>query len=129
MRNLLIVLIVLAAGVVGLGLYRNWFSVTVNKGKMKDDANTAKDLAADVFKGKTKETTGTVKTVEQAESRFTVKTEDNPEMIFLLSDASKFSTNQEAGKRADLKAGDQVTVKFREKDGKNQATSVVIDRK
>jgi hypothetical protein len=130
MRAFVFVLIVLVAGFIGLGFYQNWFNLTVDKEKMKDDTNTAKDLAVDLFKGKTREAKGTVKAVEETENRFTLQTADDREMKVFLSDDSKFLRNKEAAKRADLKAGDEVTVKFREtKDGKKQATSVTFDAK
>ena len=40
MKNLVFVLLVLAACVVGLGVYRGWFSV--NRQKLQQDENTVK---------------------------------------------------------------------------------------
>jgi hypothetical protein len=119
MRAFVIVLIVLAAAFIGLGFYLNWFTLTVDKEKMGKDTTTAKDAVKDVFTGKVAK--GTVKTVAEPENGFTLTSAAGPEM--------KFWRNKEGGKLADLKAGDAVTVKFREKDGKNEATSVTIERK
>jgi Cu/Ag efflux protein CusF len=115
MRAFVIVLIVLVAGFIGLGFYQNWFTLTVDKEKMKKDTNTAKDAVKDVFTGK--EAKGKVKTVEDTENGFTLTPASGPEM--------KFWQTKENGKLAALKTGDEVTVKFREKDGKNEATSVI----
>jgi hypothetical protein len=122
MRALVIVLILLVAGFLGLGFYQGWFAVSVDKDKMKADTDAAKDL----FKGKSKEQAGTVKDVEPDENRFTLTTADDTEMVIAMTDASKVWRNKKAITLADLELGEEVTVKYREKDGKHQATSVTV---
>jgi Cu/Ag efflux protein CusF len=139
MRALIVVLIVLVVGVLGLGFYRNWYSVTVNKEKFQEDTHRVQDKfqedthrIKEKFEGKPKEASGKVKTVEAAEHRFTLSTTSDPEpgMMVVCTDATKVWRNDhEAATFADLKTGDEVSVQFRERGGKNEATSVTIGRK
>jgi hypothetical protein len=123
MRAVVIILIVLVGGVIGLGFYRDWFTLTVDQDKIKADIDAGKET----FKGKSTEAKGTVQTVEGNENRFTLEAVgDAPKVMYYVTDASKVSRNQEAGTFADLKAGDKVTVHFRENGEKKEATSVVI---
>jgi Cu/Ag efflux protein CusF len=115
---------VLVAGVIGLGFYRNWFNLTVDKNKIERDTDAVKEKWS-----QPQVATGTVAAVEAGENRFTLTTADDPKMLFRLTNASKFWRNKEKGTLADLKAGDQVSVKFQEKDGKKEASSVTISQK
>src|SRR5438105_15410188 len=98
MRAFIVVLIVLVVGLLGLGFYRNWFSVTVNKEKFQEDTHRAQEKfqedthrIQEKFEGKPKEASGTVKTVEAAERRFTLSTASDPEpgMVVVCTDATK----------------------------------------
>jgi len=126
MRAVIVVLIVLVAGVLGFGYYRNWFSVTVNRDNIEADTHRVQEK----FEGKPKDASGTVKTVEAVGHRFTLATASDPGMMVVCVDACKVWRNdREAGTFADLKTGDEVSVQFRERGGKNEATSVTIGRK
>jgi len=138
MRAFIVVLIVLVVGILGVGFYRNWYGVTVNKEKFQEDTHRVQEKfqedthrIQEKFAGKTKEASGKVKTVEAAEHRFTLATASDPEpgMTVVCTDATKVRKDGEAGTFADLKTGDEVTVQFRERDGKNEAASVTIGRK
>ncbi len=125
MRAFLVILVLLAAGVIGLGLYRNWFTVTVDRDKMEADANAVKAK----WKGKPQEQKGTVKEVEMDENRLILTTPDGKEMTVHVTDASKVRRNGAAGTLADLKAGDEVSVQYRDRGGKNEAASVTVGSK
>jgi uncharacterized protein (UPF0333 family) len=125
MRGFLIAIAVLVAAVIGLGFYLDWFTFGVNRDKIAADVKTVQKT----FTGSSEEKTGTIKAVEVAENRFTLATAGDPEMTVVLTDRSKVWRNKEAATVADLKAGDEVTVKFRDKDGKHEATSVTFVQK
>jgi Cu/Ag efflux protein CusF len=125
MRGFLIVIAVVVAGVIGLGFYLNWFTFTVDRDKIGADVKTVQKT----FTGKSEERTGTIKAVEVAENRFTLATAGGPEMTVLVTDGSKVWRNKEAATLADLKAGDEVTVQFRDQGGKHEATSVTSVQK
>jgi Cu/Ag efflux protein CusF len=125
MRRFLLAIAVLVIAVIGLGFYLNWFTFGVDRGKIAADVQTVQKTVT----GKSEERTGTIKTVEVAESRFTLATAGDPEMRVLLTDASKVWRNKVAATLADLKAGDEVTVQFRDKGGNHEATSVTAVRK
>jgi hypothetical protein len=126
MRGFVIVLIVLVVGVIGVAFYRNWFSVTVNKDNIEADTHRVQEK----FEGKPKDASGTVKAVEAAEHRFTLTTASDPGTMVVSTDASTvWHNDRETGAFSDLKTGDVVTVQFRERGGKNEATSVTIGRK
>lgn len=125
MRGFLIAIAVLVAAVIGLGFYLNWFTVTVDRDKIGADVKTVQKT----FTGSSAEKTGTIKAVEVAENRFTLATAGDPEMTVLMTDGSKVWKDKEAATLADLKTGDEVTVKFRDKDGKHEATSVTFVKK
>jgi Cu/Ag efflux protein CusF len=125
MRGFLIAIAVLVAVVIGLGFYLNWFTFGVDRAKIEADVKTVQKT----FAGKSEERTGTIKVVEVAENRFTLATAGDPEMTVLMTDGSKVWRDKEAATFADLKAGDEVTVRFRDKSGKHEATSVTFVQK
>jgi hypothetical protein len=116
-----LVLGVLVVGVLCLGFYLGWFTFTVDKNKIGADVNRVT--------GHSDEKTGTIKTVEVAENRFTMKTDGDPDMMVLLVADSKVWRNKAASALTDLKAGDEVTVKFQDKAGKHEASSVTVVQK
>ncbi len=125
MRGFIIAIVVLVAAVIGLGFYLDWFTFAVHGDKMEADLKNVQETLA----GKAEERTGTIKAVEVAEHRFTLATAAGPEMTVLMTDSSKVWRNKEAATLADLKAGDEVTVQFRDKGGKHEATSVTSVQK
>ena len=125
MRGFLIAIVVLIVVVIGLGFYLNWFTFTVDRDKIDADVKTVQQELT----GKSQEKTGTIKAVEVAENRFTLATAGAPEMTVRLADGSKIWRNKEAATLADFKAGDEVTVQFRDKGGKHEATSVTYVQK
>jgi len=125
MRAFIVVLIVLVAGLLGLGFYRNWYTVTVNKDNIEADTHRVQEK----FEGNSKEASGKVKTVEAAEHRFTLTTASDAGMMVVCTADTKMRNDREAVTIADLKTGDEVTVEYRERGGKNEATSVTIGRK
>src|SRR5690349_16621504 len=93
MRAFLVVLAVLVGGFVALGFYRDWFHLTVNKDKMKEDTEVAKQKVEglekrtkdrgeeDVKKARGARTAmGRVNKVEAADNRFLMTTEDNEQL-------------------------------------------------
>jgi len=125
---------VLVVGLLGLGFYRNWYGVTVNKEKFQEDTHRVQEKIQEdthriqeKFAGKPKDASGTVKMVEAAERRFTLTTASAAGVMVVCTDAATEWRNDRAF--ADLKTGDEVSVQFRERGGKNEATSVTIGRK
>jgi len=118
MRGLLLVLGVLVVGVLCLGFYLGWFTFTVDRNKIGADVNRVT--------GHSDEKTGTIKTVEVAENRFTMKTAGDPDMVLQVADSTVWRNKAAL---ADLKAGDEVTVKFHDKAGKHEASSVTVVQK
>ena len=68
---------------------------------------------------------GEVTSIDAASKSFTVKeavkTGEAKEITFMLGEHAKVMVMQKAGTINDLKAGDSVTVRYIEKDGKNIA--------
>ena len=159
MRGFLFLLLVLVVAFVALGFYQGWFRfggdrdnagsdketkvLTVNKDKMKEDLERMKDKAKELGSkikdeaakvvDKVKEkvapksagehtATGTVKRVEPADNRLVLTTADDKDLVLHL-------TADVWTKLGDLKAGDKVTVTYREQDGKNEATAVTVEKK
>jgi len=125
MRGLLFVLGLLVVGVICLGCYLGWFTLTVDRNKIGADVQSVQNR----FTGHSDEKTGTIKTVEIAQSRFTMTTAGDPDMMVLLVADSKVWRNKAASALTDLKAGDEVTVKFHDKAGKHEASSVTVVQK
>jgi len=73
---------------------------------------------------------GEVVNIDAAAKTFTVKeamkTGEAKEITFTLSEHAKFMVHEKPGKIDDLKAGDSVTVKYMEKDGRNIAEECLV---
>ncbi len=153
MRAFLTAIVVLAVLVIGglvvLGFSRDWFHVTVNEDKMKEDSEEAKEKVqelgkqikdkagetADKARGKAGTTTqgvetasGSVKKVEAADNRFLMTTADNTELTLYTSASSTIRLNDQQVGLGDLRIGDAVKVDHGLKDGKDLATSVRANR-
>lgn len=81
MKTLLVVIVLLAAGIAGLGFYRGWFNlstdnadqkpsatITVDKDKFRDDEQSAKEKVHD-FGQEAKETAGELADKVQGQER------------------------------------------------------------
>jgi hypothetical protein len=146
MRGVCAVLIVLVALGLGLGVYLNWFGMTVDKEKIKDDTAGARDKVNGLEKriedkvAQAKEKAGTkgsggqaatgkVNKVEVADSRFEMTTTDSKDVTVYTDASSELRLNGEGFKLENLRLADDVTVAYDVKDGKNLATSVTVNRK
>ncbi len=129
MKTLLVVLVLLAAGFVGLGFYRGWFSITsdgadakshvtlsVDKDKMRQDENTAigkaqglghkvKDTAATPAE---KCIDGTV--VRVTSDKLTMTNKEGKEHRYTLAADVKVTCDGMVCKAADLKPGMRLRV-------------------
>lgn len=147
-------LVVLLALGFGVGLYLDWFhlsvkrpaaegdkkltvSLEVNTEKVKDAAEAAKQKGKEIgaaIKEKidtvagTETAKGTVVKVEEAEHRLTVMTSENKELTVLVEESSKVRLKDAPMQLKDLQEGDEVTVIYTVKDGKNIARAVTADR-
>jgi hypothetical protein len=72
---------------------------------------------------------GKVKNVNVDQNQFTLLDDNNKDLTFTLEKDGKVLLNDKAGKIADLKADDMVTVKYEKKDGKLMATEIHATRK
>ena len=78
-----------------------------------------------VEKAKIKMVTGEVKAVDAAAMTVTVA-KKGKETVVTVNDKTKIMMGKEKKTLADVKAGDKVTVRYTEADGKNMAKSVAI---
>jgi len=137
-------MVVLLVAVVGLGLYRGWFTFTtaqqegndnkvslrveVDKDKIKSDAEAARKkvqgVGESVSGGKTME--GTI--VKVGDAGFTMMDENKNEVSFQTDASTKVRMGGSDAQLINVQAGDHVTVVYHEKDGKNLAKSVAADR-
>jgi len=72
---------------------------------------------------------GKIKTVDVDKNEFTIVDENKKDWTFTLGKEAKVQISDKAGKLADLKADDMVTVKYEKKDGKLMATEIDCTRK
>ena len=149
MRAILIVLAALVVGGIALGFYQDWFSLTVDQDKMREDAEQAKEDLQGVGKqikekvqgtgdkareetgpkgSGIKTVTGRVTKVEAAANRFLMATADNGELTIYLDPSSHLRLNDQEVKLEELQVKDEVEVAYDLKDGKNLATSVTVNR-
>ena len=85
--------------------------------------------AMPVEKPKVKQVTGDVKTVDVKAKTITVTKmmkDKAQETVVTVDDKTKIMMDKEKKALADVKAGDKVTVKYTEVDGKNVAKSIAI---
>jgi ribosomal protein S1 len=144
MRGFLVVLVLLIVLVVGFGFYRGWFSLStaddlrrdelnvalkVDKGKVKSDAEAAREsarhLGDDAKKAikdtsKTETISGTV--AEVRPDRITVKQADGMEVSIVRKEEAGQTTASEA------KVGDRVQVVCVTEDGQRVARSISVER-
>lgn len=137
-------LIVVVIIVMGIGLYRGWFSFTtshdapddgkfgvkveVDTGKIKADANVAKKKAQEFgesFKS-SKTMHGTL--VKTESGQLSVKDEANNNVVFDMQPTSKVQLKSMDVPLTQLQAGDRVTVVYHEEDGKNLVQTVTAER-
>jgi hypothetical protein len=128
----------LAGGVVALGYYQGWFSVKVDKDKIKEDKEQFKEKfgeTVDKIRGKTgtdrsnvETATGKVEKIEAADNRFLMTTIDNKNLTVYTGPSSKLRLNDREVKLEDLQADDEVKVAYEINEGQNLATSVTANR-
>jgi len=149
MRGFLIVLAVLVVGAVGLAFYQDWFHLTVNRDKLKEDTAEAKEHlqglgkqakdkaggAADQVKGQTgaegsavKTATGRVTKVAAADGHFLMTTADHKELTMYTDSSSRLRLNDQEVKLEQFQVEDEVKVAYDLQGGKNVATSVTGNR-
>jgi hypothetical protein len=192
MRAFLGILVVLAIGLVGVGIYRNWFEFTaaksdddkhasvkldVNREKMGDDVKAAKVKAHEFAKsakeelqelgGKAKEKShdlgtavkeeaqaakekarevgsavkdrlakatpeetvrGKVVKIDESGHSFDLTTSDKKQVSVQVDSSSKLTLKGSDLQLQDLHNGDDVTVTYHAKEGKNVATSIKAER-
>ena len=149
MRAFLIVLALLVAGGVALGFYRDWFHLTVNTDKMKEDTAGAREKVrglgkqaedkaeepADAAgeksgpKGSGSHTAaGRVQRVEAGDNCFLLTTTDDRDLTLYTGPSSKLRLNDRDVKWEHLRVKDEVEVTYDRKGGKNLATSVTVHR-
>jgi hypothetical protein len=150
-RTSLIALALLVAGGVALGFYQDWFRLSVNKEKMREDtegakervrglgqqakdraeqtADKAEDKAGTKGPGIIKTATGRAKKVEAGDNRFLMTTTDDKELTMYTGPSSKLRLNDQEVKLEDLQVKDDVKVAYDLQDGKSLATSVTANRK
>jgi len=87
--------------------------------EQKETAAPAKEAAKRV------QVTGEITALDAAAKTFTVKGRKG-DVALSIDDKTKIKAGKEAKTLADLKAGDKVTVKYTETDGKNMAKSIEI---
>jgi hypothetical protein len=151
MGKLLLVLLLGAVLVAGLGYHWGWFTVSTTRGTQRTDvqltidrAKVASDLqelrdrarnssAADredpapPIRGQT--VRGKVTKIEPEQNRFVVTTADNQAVTLHWDTATVLVVNGAKITQADLRAGDAVAVSYQVREGKNVATNVIIERK
>jgi hypothetical protein len=154
MRKLIGTVVILAAIFVGLGAYLDWFNLSsrekgsdhkkttvtleVDKGKMQEDTEAARQKAGEFGEkvktkidslGGTETVKGTVIKVSEGDHHFTLMTAANKELTFDMDASSQVRFTDREASMKDLKAGDQATVTYKVKDGKNMARSIAIEPK
>jgi hypothetical protein len=72
---------------------------------------------------------GKIKSVNTDQNQLVVTDSNGKDWTFSLEKEGKVLISDKAGKLADLKADDMVTVKFEKKDGKLMATEIDCTRK
>jgi hypothetical protein len=83
---------------------------------------TAPAFAAETAKGK-------IKSVSADQSQFVVTDSTGKDWTFQMNDKSKVSVNNQAGRIADLKVGEEVTVKYEKQGEKLLASEIICARK
>ncbi|HEV3143913.1 MAG TPA: hypothetical protein VGZ47_08530 [Gemmataceae bacterium] len=152
MRRILGTLVVLAAIVVGVGIWRDWFhfrsqsstnddqtttfSVDVNRQKIQDDkaaaAESARQLGERIQEGAQgiasgHSARGHIAKVGPMDNRvLVVKTSDDKELTLQLEPTTKIFGNEQAMQYQDLHEGEHIWVTYSIQDGKNIARSITI---
>jgi hypothetical protein len=149
MRTFIIFVLVVGAAV-GFGYYCGWLrfssereqgkvavGMQVDTDKIKSDARATEDKArrlTEKFKGGAEEAEhaetvkGTVTSVDESDRRLMLSTAENKELTIQLDSGTKIRARDTQAALKDLRPGDQVTVAFHVKDGKNLAQSITVER-
>jgi hypothetical protein len=152
MRAIRIIVLLLLVALVGLGFYRDWFHFTreqspedgkeavrleVNKDKIQQDLNKAKQQAGKIgaeVKDKlsvhstTETAKGAITKVEDANHHFLLRTSEQKELTIQVEPTSRIRLRDTQIQLQDLRVGDQVTVTYQVKEGKNIAQTVTVER-
>ena len=152
MRGLLAALVIVFLIVLGLGLYLDWFSFTVNRdaeGKgsgvtfqvnqkqiAKDTEragqavkNFGKQIAPGAGNGQpaaTHTVKGTLMNVDQKDRQLTIKTADDKAVAVVLPQDTKIRRNDVEVNLDGLMPGDRLEVIYRDEDGKHVADAVTV---
>jgi hypothetical protein len=156
MRGFIIALFLVVVVVVGLGFYLGWFQIhttrdddnkvhvtfDINRGKIEQDAQKARESAAQVGKevtqavkragekisaaANTHQARGKVMAVDSADSRVTIRTDDNKQLEVRTAPATKIRRNGVDTGMDNLTQGDPVLVEYREENGTNVADSITV---
>ena len=106
------------------------FAITsVSLAVEKKEAPATEEKAMPAEKTKVKQVTGDVKAVDMKAKTITVTKmmkDKAQETVVTVDEKTKIIMDKEKKALADVKAGDKVTVKYTEVDGKNVAKSIAI---
>jgi hypothetical protein len=156
MRAFLVTVLVVIVIVVGLGFYLGWFQIhttrdsdnkvhvtlDVNRNKIDQDTQKAREGAAKVGNQVTEgvkkaagnvakainthRAKGDVVSVAEADSRVTVRTEDNKTLTVKAEPTTKIRRNGVEAGMDSLTQGDHVLIEYREENGDNVASSITV---
>ncbi len=146
MRSLLSTLVLLLVVFLFVGWWRGWvtfnkesdangdkvgYGVTIDKPKAKEDAQKLAEKTNDALKSgdekkmPTEPVTvrGTIATID-ANQRLVLKTNNNAEVKIDLEASTSITLNDRTARLTDLHVGDEATVNYGSRGGKNVATEV-----
>jgi len=152
MKALIATLLILGIAFFGIALHQGWIvfekdkkpddkkagvHITLDKDKAKEDlktagekikegASAAKEKVGQVFDGAT--VSGEVMNVETVKKELTVKTADRTGTI-VVDDSAVIRLGGETVNLGAIRAGDNITAKLKDMDGRKVATEVNVTRK
>lgn len=145
MARFLLVVLLLAAIVFGVGIYLNWWSLNIHHDQINADLHRGKEEAdrlgnkIDKEGEKVKEgakaaansktVKGQIRSVDPAANAFVLETPKQKSLEMHTEHTTQIQEGNRATQLDSSKVGDQATVVYQEKDGKNYATRVTLAAK
>jgi hypothetical protein len=133
MGRFLLIVLLLAAIVFGVGIYLGWWSFAVHREQIHHDVTwgekEAEKKGAQVKEGanavaNSKTATGKIRSVDDATDSFVLDTGKQPPLTLYTEPTTNMQITQ-----LDDKKGAKATVVYEEKDGKNYATRITLAAK
>ena len=113
----------------GIGYYLDWFSVSasLNKGKIKDDVNSAKDKVHGLLGDRTIE--GTIHQIAAASQELTVLDSAKQAVTVKVDAVTKIRIGEKDSSFKDLKTDDPVSVSYEASKDGNTARTITVSKK